>query len=138
MAAVPQQIVLAGEPSGLRLALRCCTSRCIHQHRLSPRWARAQAMLVNGSGSSTNRTRWGAERSPSGATVLHLSMYSPTSPISPVGQGAGDVGEWQRFLNKSYSLGSRAVSVWRYGVAPLDVFANIAYLPGGPGRRRCW
>jgi LysM repeat protein len=50
-------------------------------------------------------------------------------PISPVGQGAGDVGEWQRFLNKTYSLGSKTVSVWRYGVAPVDVFSLLRDRP---------
>lgn len=50
--------------------------------------------------------------------------------LAPVGQGAtSDVGEWHRFVDHAYGLGTRVVSAWRYGVADRGVFSLLRDKP---------
>ncbi len=56
-----------------------------------------------------------------------LSQYG--LGMAPVGQGAADTGEWQRFISHTYDLGSMLVLVWRYGVASKDLFNLLLAMP---------
>jgi LysM repeat protein len=50
-----------------------------------------------------------------------LSGYN--LPITPVGQGATtNSGDWHRFIDNAFDLGSYFVSAWRFGVSNADVF----------------
>jgi LysM repeat protein len=50
-------------------------------------------------------------------------------PVRHVGQGAGDVNEFRRFMNVAYTGGSDSVSVWRYGVTAKEVFSLLRDMP---------
>ncbi len=46
-------------------------------------------------------------------------------PIRPIGQGAADGAEWQRFIAHAYSRQMDSVSVWRFGTASDDVWPTL-------------
>jgi hypothetical protein len=70
----------------------------------------------------------GIEPGPDGVTpelilnVTRDALAEFNRPIRPVGQGAADPGDWQRFVSHANSLGMETVSVWRYGTAKSDIW----------------
>jgi hypothetical protein len=50
-------------------------------------------------------------------------------PIRPVGQGAADLQDWDRFVRHAYSLGMTGVSVWRFGTSEEGLWPLLRDLP---------
>jgi LysM repeat protein len=50
-------------------------------------------------------------------------------PLHHTGQGNADAGEWHRFVDAALALGTEYVSVWRYGVTPLEVLDVLRQKP---------
>jgi hypothetical protein len=50
-------------------------------------------------------------------------------PIRPLGQGAANGAEWDRFVRHAYSLQIDSVGVWRYGTTDREVWPTLERLP---------
>jgi cell division septation protein DedD len=84
--------------------------------------------------SPTNR-RYMAERGyqvgPEGVTpelildVISDALKPYGRPVRPIGQGAANGEDWQRFVRHAYSLQMDSVSVWRYGTTHDEVWPTL-------------
>jgi hypothetical protein len=61
------------------------------------------------------------------ATVAKLAPFG--LPIRPLGQGAANGHEWDRFVRHAYNLQIDSVGVWRYGTTDHEVWPTLQMLP---------
>ena len=62
--------------------------------------------------------------------VSHAVLAPYEKALAPVGQGATtDLGEWNRFVDHAYGLGTQVVSAWRYGVVDRGIFGILRDRP---------